>query len=162
MGPDDRWDPGDLHRLRELYEPLRRFAAVVGRHDLDPDDLVQEAFTRVLVARPLRDYRDLGAYLRGTIVNLAKNERRSRSRGSAAHARLVAWTDDDPPPPSDLSDLLRLDPVARGLLYLVEVERYSIREASAMVGCTEPAARMRLSRARRQLRATLESERRDD
>jgi RNA polymerase sigma-70 factor (ECF subfamily) len=162
VGEDDRWDADDLHLLRELYEPLRRFASVVGRYDLDPDDLVQEAFTRVLVARPLSDYRDLGAYLRRTIVNLAKNERRRRSRGSAAQARLVAWTDDAPPPPSDLSDLMRLDPVGRGLLYLVEVDRYSIREAAAMVGCSEPAARMRLSRARRRLRAELNSERRDD
>jgi len=54
--------------------------------------------------------------------------------------------------PSDLSVLLRLDPVARGLLFLVEVEGASIREAAAAVGCTEPAARMRLSRARRRLR----------
>jgi DNA-directed RNA polymerase specialized sigma24 family protein len=162
VGPEERWDPDDLQRLRELYEPLRRFAAVVGRYDLDPDDLVQEAFTRVLVAHPLSDYRDLDAYLRRTIVNLAKNERRRRSRGSAAQARLVAWTDDAPPPPSDLSDLLHIDPVGLGLLYLVEVEGYAIREAAAMVGCSEPAARMRLSRARRRLRAALESERRDD
>ena len=164
VGPDDRWDPGDLDLLRELYEPVRRFAAVVGRYDLDldPDDLVQEAFTRVLFAGALGDRRDLGAYLRRTIVNVAKNERRHRSRGSAAQARLVAWSDDAPPPPSDLSDLLHLDPVARGLLYLVEVEGYAIREAAAMVGCSEPAARMRLSRARRRLRAALESERRDD
>jgi hypothetical protein len=71
VGPDDRGDADDLPALRELYPSLRRFAAVVGRADVDPDDLVQEAFTRLLVSRRREDVRDLGAYLRRTIVNLA-------------------------------------------------------------------------------------------
>jgi RNA polymerase sigma factor (sigma-70 family) len=162
VGSDELWDADDVRSLRELYPGLRRFAAVVSRPDLDPDDLVQEAFTRALVARGRNEVRDLGAYLRRTIVNLAKNERRRLARGSSVQARLVADHDDVHPTPSDLSDLLRLDPVARGLLFLVEVEGASIREAAAAVGCTEPAARMRLSRARRRLRAELEAERRDE
>lgn len=32
----------------ELYEPLRRFAAVVRSRDMDADDLVQEALVRTL------------------------------------------------------------------------------------------------------------------
>lgn len=66
------------------------------------------------------------------------------------------------PVPSDLADLLRLDPTSRALLYLVEVEGASIRDAAAAAGCTEPAARMRLSRARRRLRAELDVERCDE
>jgi RNA polymerase sigma-70 factor (ECF subfamily) len=159
---EDRWQADDVDMLRDLYAPLRRFAAVVGRPDLDPDDLVQEAFTRALVARSRNEVRDPGAYLRRTIVNLAKNERRRLARGSALQARLVASDDAVTAPRSDLSDLLRLDPVARGLLFLVEVEGASILEAAAAVGCTEPAARMRLSRARRRLRAELEAERRGE
>jgi RNA polymerase sigma factor (sigma-70 family) len=155
-------DPDHLRLLRELYPPVRRFAAVVGRPDLDPDDLVQEAFTRALVVREREPIRDLGAYVRRTIVNLAKNERRQRASGAAAMHRLATPDDHAPAMPSDLSDLQRLDPVARGLLFLVEVEGRSIREAAGAVGCTEPAARMRLSRARRKLRADLEAERRDD
>lgn len=162
MASDELWDGDDLRSLRDLYLPLRRFAAVVARPDLDPDDLVQEAFTRALVSRRRQEIRDLGAYLRRTIVNLAKNERRSQARGAAAHARLVANDDAAPATPSDLAELLRLDPASRALLYLVEVEGHSVRDAAAAVGCSEPAARMRLSRARRKLRAELEAERRGD
>jgi len=162
VAADERWGADDVRSLRELYPRVRRFAAVVGRPDLDPDDLVQEAFTRALVARQRRDVDHLGAYLRRTVVNLAKNERRRLARGSAAQARLAPSEDAVATLPSDLSDLLRLDPVARGLLFLVEVEGFTIREAAAAVGCTEPAARMRLSRARRRLRADLEAEHRDE
>jgi RNA polymerase sigma-70 factor (ECF subfamily) len=162
VGADEGWDGDDLDALRDLYPMLRRFAAVVGRADVDPDDLVQEAFTRLLVSGRRHDVQHLGAYLRRTIVNLARNERRRLARGSTAHTRLVTSPGDISPPVSDLSDLMRLDPVARGLLYLVEVEGTSIRDAAAAVGCTEAAARMRLSRARRRLRADLEAERRDD
>ena len=162
MGSDELWDADDVRSLRDLYLPLRRFAAVVSSPDLDPDDLVQEAFTRVLVARSRKDVRELGAYLRRTIVNLAKNERRHQARGAVAMSRFVTTDDTPAASPSDLSDLLRLDPVARGLLFLVEVDGCTIREAAEAVGCTEPAARMRLSRARRRLRAELEAERRDD
>jgi len=159
---EDRWRAHDVETLRDLYVPLRRFAAVVSRPDLDPDDLVQEAFTRALVARRHESIRDLGAYLRRAVVNLAKNERRRLARGAVAQARLVPSDDGVAALPSDLADLLRLDPVSRGLLFLVEVEGASIREAAAAVGCTEPAARMRLSRARRRLRAELEAERRNE
>ena len=35
-------------RCGTQYEPLRRFAAVIGRWDVEPDDLVQEAYAKVL------------------------------------------------------------------------------------------------------------------
>jgi hypothetical protein len=38
--------PDAIERLRELCEPLRRFDTVVGRLDVDPDDLVQNAFAK--------------------------------------------------------------------------------------------------------------------
>ena len=80
---EERWDPGQLERLRAEYEPLRRFAAVIGRWDVEPDDLVQEAYAKILCKRP-SEIRELGPYLRRTIVNLATDERRRRRlRGSS-------------------------------------------------------------------------------
>lgn len=140
---------------------------MVSGDGVDPDDLVQEAFTRVLVARPEGGVRDLGAYLRRTVVNLASNERRSAARARRAWSRVgvgdgAGRADGSLPSyPSDLSDLERLSPVARGLLYLVEVEGHSFAEAARLAGCSEPAARMRVSRARRALREAIEKERRD-
>ena len=53
---------------------------------------------------------------------------------------------------SDLSDLLRLQPADRALLYLIEVEGRQYAEAASLLGVTEEAARTRAGRARHRLR----------
>ncbi len=152
-----RWDPDGIRQLRDLYEPLRRFAAVVGRFDVDPDDLVQNAFAKVL-ARPCAEIRELGPYLRQAIVNLATDERRRSTRTNVALRRI------GPPPastdayPSDLEDLLHVQPRVRALLYLVEIEREPIADAAEVVGMSHSSARVALMRARRRLRAELTME----
>jgi DNA-directed RNA polymerase specialized sigma24 family protein len=52
--------------------------------------------------------------------------------------------------------LLRIDPRARLLIYLVDVEGAPIAEAADLAACTTGAARVQLSRTRRQLRGLLE------
>jgi RNA polymerase sigma-70 factor (ECF subfamily) len=151
------WRAGTLDELRALYEPLRRYAAVVGRWDVEPDDLVQEAFTKVLSV-PEENVRDLRAYLRRTILNLATNERRRLRRATAALQRAGGGVQGDDPYPSELADLMRVEPRVRGLLYLVEIEGEPIAEAAAAVGMEPAAARMALSRARRRLRADIDEE----
>ena len=151
------WAADTLDELRSLYEPLRRYAAVVARFDVDPDDLLQEAFTRVLIVRE-GSVRDLRAYLRQTIVNLAMNERRRTRRATAAIHRIGANGSDSDEYPSELADLMRLEPRVRGLLYLVEVEGEPIADAANAVGMSASAARMALSRARRRLRQEVSEE----
>jgi DNA-directed RNA polymerase specialized sigma24 family protein len=146
-----------LDELRGLYEPLRRYAAVVGRYDVEPDDLVQEAFTRVLTAPP-GHVRDTRAYLRRTVLNLAMNERRRTRRAAVAYARVASDDRDDDAYPSELADLMRIEPRVRGLLYLVEVEGEAVGVAADAVGMAAPAARMALTRARRRLRDELNEE----
>src|SRR5690349_12352145 len=158
VGCDTRWSGDVLDELRALYAPLRRYAAVVGRYDVDPDDLVQEAFAKFLLV-PNEHVRDPRAYLRRTIVNLATNERRRNRRAVAAIARTYDAGTTEDRYPSELADLLRLDGRIRGLLYLVEVEGEPIAVAAEAVGMTATAARMALSRARRRLRDELSEER---
>jgi DNA-directed RNA polymerase specialized sigma24 family protein len=83
VGIDERWDAEGISALKEMYMPLRRFAAVIGRWHVDPDDLVQDAYTKVLMKHPSQ-IRDLGPYMRRTIVNLATDQRRRTARGVAA------------------------------------------------------------------------------
>ena len=157
VGCEERWDPSGIQELRALYEPLRRFAAVIGRLDIDPDDLVQDAYVKVL-RRSQAEIRDLGPYLRKTIANLAADGRRRDRRGEIARRRLgpaVAAVDDYP---SDLDDLMRLPQRVRALLYLVEVERSSIAAAADVVGMSGANARVALMRARRRLRSELDAE----
>jgi RNA polymerase sigma-70 factor (ECF subfamily) len=150
---------GDDALFEALYPSLRRFAAVTGPAEVDPDDLVQEAVARTLRRHALTELDDAGAYLRRVIVNLASNQRRGMARWRAVLPRI--GRDDDGAVPeyaSDLADLLRLPPQTRALLYLVEVDGRSYAEAAAVVGLSEEAARARASRARRQLRTDLEGE----
>ncbi len=143
--------------FEQLYGSLRRFAAVVGPIEVDPDDLLQEAVARVLQRRRLTELTDPGAYLRRTMLNLAANHRRSFARMRKALARLVADQEGDTYP-SDLADLLRLPPHERAVLYLSEVEGYRYAEIGRMLGCTDAAARKRALRARRRLQAALVEE----
>ncbi len=154
---EERWDPGQLDALRAEYEPLRRFAAVIGRWDVEPDDLVQEAYAKVLVKCP-SDIRDLGAYLRRMIVNLATDERRRVGRAATFAPKLATAGASTDSYPSDLSDLLGLPARVRALLYMVEVEGQQIAPAAAAVGMSSGNARVALLRARRRLRAELSQE----
>lgn len=143
----------------ELYDPLRRFAAVVAPIEVDPDDLVQEAVARALRRHRLTELDRPGAYLRRTIVNLASNQRRRFAVGRRALARLGAESEAaGDTHPSDLDDLLRLDPKERAVLYLSEVEGYRYAEIGVLLGCTETAARKRAMRARRRLVAAMAGE----
>jgi RNA polymerase sigma-70 factor (ECF subfamily) len=151
---EERWSPDGLQRLRDLYEPCRRFAGVIGRWDVEPDDLVQEAFAKVMM-RSEADIDDLGAYLRRTIANLATDQRRKVQRGSKAIAKLRPDAGSADAYPSELTDLMRLDGRVRALLYLVEVDGHSIADAAAIVDMTPSAARVALMRARKRLRLEL-------
>jgi DNA-directed RNA polymerase specialized sigma24 family protein len=157
VGVEERWDPEGIRRLRELYDPLRRFAAVIARWDVDPDDLVQSAYAKVLTLHP-DDIRELGPYLRRMIANLATDERRRRTRADGTVRRIGPPVPAADAYPSDLDDLMHVPPRARALLYLVEIERASIADAAETVGMSNSSARVALMRARRRLRTELKLE----
>jgi len=152
--------PDEETRLfADLYDSLRRFAAAVGPIEVDPDDLLQEAVARVLRRQRLTELDEPGAYLRKTIVNLAANHRRRFVRVHRAFARLGAGLESHRDEyPSDLTELLRLPPQERAVLYLSEVDGYRFAEIGRMLGCSEAAARKRALRARRHLYTALAGE----
>lgn len=146
--------------FRILYPSLRRFAAVVGPYEIDPDDLVQDAVARVLAKGPLTALDHPAAYLRRTILNLAKDRRRGFARWRTAVGRHGA----EPAAaadvyPSDLSILLSLDSGDRAVLFLAFVEGLSFEEVAASLGCTPAAARQRSTRARQRLRTVVGEDR---
>ena len=141
-----------------LYPSLRRFAAVAGPTDVEPDDLVQEAVAQALRRRPLTELDEPLAYLRQTILNLARNRRRGLARARRTLERIDATKDRGEEYASDLADLDRLGPVARAVLFLVEVEGWTFAAAANQVGLSEAAARTTASRARRRLRTEIEEE----
>ena len=156
MGDDE------IEELKALYAPLRHFAGIVAPAGTAPDDLVQEIFTRVIERGGLIGIDNPIRYLRRAVVNLVSNERRHSAASQRAFVRHGITADArDVTYPSDLTELMRIEPRARLLSYLVDVEGASIAEAAEIAGCSPGAARMQLSRARRQLRALLEDDRVD-
>lgn len=160
MAPDrqSRIDEDERRLVRELYPSLRRFAAVVGPAEIEPDDLVQEALVRVLERRSLSELDAPAAYLRRSMYNLAANHRRSFMRRRRALNRLGAQQPVAPEYPSDVTDLLHLSPKARAVLYLTEVEGRPFSEVADLLGCSEPSARKTASRGRSKLRLVLSEE----
>lgn len=158
----ERGSERDERLFAQLYVPLRRFAAVVKPPEVDADDLVQEALLRTLAIRPLCEYEDPAAYLRRCIVNLASNQRRWLGGRRRAVARLTRASYEHATYPSDLHELLRLKPLDRAVLYLAVVEGRGYAEVAEVLGCSETAARARVSRALRRLRVQLEEVVRDE
>ncbi|MDX1468485.1 MAG: sigma-70 family RNA polymerase sigma factor [Acidimicrobiia bacterium] len=148
----ERLAEADRALIDALYPSLRRYAAVVGSSDIEPDDLVQEAFYRVLRRGGLTDLANPGAYMRRTIVNIASNERRRLGGLRRILPRLAEEVTVDDADPFDVEEVFNLRPRDRAVLYLSAVEGYSYAEVGEAVGVTEAAARQIASRARRKLR----------
>ncbi len=154
----------DEEIFRALYEPLRRFASVVGPWEADPDDLVQEALLRALRSGPLSRLDSPIAYLRRTVLHISYNQFRKRDNTSRV-VRLVSarsGTSVGDSYPSDLADLMAVDPIGRAVLYLHDVLGYSFAETALAVGRPEGTCRTIASRARHTLRAALTEEKAND
>lgn len=144
-----------------MYPRLRRYAAIVGDADVDPDDLVQDAlaaYLRRFAGTSGAD--DPEAYLKTAVLGLARNHRRDQGR----RRRLAPPADREEASaqyPSDVVAVLaEVGPEDRALLVLVDIEGHQVGEAAAIVGVSTLAARARLSRARRRLRLQIEAEER--
>ena len=147
--------------IRELYPSLHRFAAAVCPPEVEPDDLLQEALYRVLRRGGLGDIPYPAAYLRRTVSNLLAKHWRSAGRRRRAWSRTGVTQPTQPEYPSDVADLLQLEPRARAVLYMRAIEGRPFTEVAEVLGCTEVAARGLEARARRKLRSVLEEEAHD-
>lgn len=155
-----KWTRRDAVALRTMYERLRRFAGAVGPWEVEPEDLVQEALVRALRGGPLSRFDYPEAYLRRTIVNLSHNYVRRKYATDQVQATVarVSAHNTAPTYPSDLADLLSLDPVARAVLYLHDVELYSFPEIAAALNIAVGTCRQIASRSRQVLRRQLQEE----
>ncbi len=160
------WTRRDAASFGAMYERLRRFAGAVGPWEIEPEDLVQEALVRALRGGPLSrlDYPE--AYLRRTIVNLSHSLIRRLHTTERVHATIygrdaIYGRDEgarEPDYPSDLADLLSLEPTSRAVLYLHDIEGYSFPEIETALSIPAATCRQIASRSRRHIRQQLEEE----
>lgn len=156
-GAMQKIDAIDAQIVTELYAMLRRFAAVTAPWDVEPDDILHGALSRVLQSQSLQALDNPAAYLRRAIANEVNSELRRRRtarrtlrrlRGSRSEANTQEY-------PSDVADLMRLSPTERAVLFLYEIEGRPFDEVAAMAGITPTNARKIASRARRRLKAEI-------
>jgi RNA polymerase sigma-70 factor (ECF subfamily) len=139
-----------------LYPALRRFAAVVGDSDVEPDDLVQEALAATLARCQLNDLDNPLAYLKRSIVNASANHRRHQSVARRYSPKLIRQRATFDSYPSDVGIVDALNPIDRAIIYSVDVKGAPHAEVAAELGLTPGAVRQRASRARRMLKKMLQ------
>lgn len=150
----------------ETYDPvlrycLRRLPAA------DANDAAAEVFTvawRRLDSLP--DGEGTLPYLYGIARNVVRNVQRSTRRTVRLRAKLQSLPDEFHPPPERVivrneedrilvEALATLSPDDQEILRLRTYEDLDSRRIAAVLGCSEPAARKRLSRAVARLRRAL-------
>lgn len=166
--------------FRQLYDAhaprIRRYVArIVG--DADAEDVTQEAFARA--HRALATHR--GESLVSTwLYRIATNAAVDRLRAASRRETAAGGTLDDPEPGALLAAAAgcgeetdgrvirkemsacilglvgRLAPAHREVILLGELRELSDREIAEVLGITLEAAKMRLHRARKELRALIE------
>ena len=155
----DRLDEGERRLVEELYPSLRRFASAVRPPGEDGNDLVQEAFFRVLRSRgTLTGLEHPAAYLRRTILNLALDHQRSERRRREAWVRLGREQAEVPAYSWELEELRLGSPKSRAVLYLRVIEGWPYEDIARMLECSQTSARVAALRGRRQLEAALAEE----
>lgn len=157
--PSGRLDDDERLLIEELYPSLRRFASVVRPQGEDGNDLVQEAFLRVIRSRgSLTALDHPGAYLRRTILHLAQDHQRSERRRRRAWVRLGSEQDGVSSYSWELEELRLVSPKSRAVLYLRIIEGWSYDDIAQMLSCSQTSARVAATRGRRQLEAVLSKE----
>jgi RNA polymerase sigma-70 factor (ECF subfamily) len=145
---------GRANDARELYVAsfarLVRVVALVGGDPVEAEDIVQEAFARLLPRwRVVAEYDDPEAWVRKVAFRLL-SKRRRRLRQQASHRETeLAATD----PPSDAGiDLLRalqmLPLGQRQVLVLHHLLDLPVTSVAAELGLPEGTVKSRLARAR--------------
>lgn len=144
--------------VSEYSSMLLRLACTRLDSTADAEDAVQEAFLKLLTARPV--FRDAGhekAWLIRTTLHRASDIRRSTERRNVpleAAAQVAA-----PERGGDLLSAVRALPETySAVIHLYYYEGYSIKEIAAMLGLPAPTVGTRLARGRERLRQMLKEE----
>lgn len=146
----------------EAIAPAQRFAYLLCGNRDDAAELAQEAFVKAYArVSHLGDVSAVEAYLRRTIVNLARARGRRR-RIESAYAHLFVQTHDttapvlEPPDDALWHALNGLSTRQRAVLVLRYYMDLSEQQAAETLGCSVAAVKSLTARGMRILRSTLE------
>lgn len=150
-------DAKEAGRLAEKYAPaVYRLAYAHGGNAADAEDVMQDVFLRLLTKAPVfRDDDHAKAWLLRVAVNRARDLLRAAGRQNVPLEMAENVSAPEQPAGETLQAVLALPPKLRLVVHLFYYEELSVKEIAAAVGISQGAVKARLSRARKQLRASL-------
>lgn len=143
--------------LRHENRMYRTALAVLG-NKADAEDIIQEAFIRVIKKQPVfQSPQHETAWLLRITVNLCKDRFRS-----AARRQTAPLLDSYPAPLEEqhrlMETVLSLPPKYRTVIHLFYYEGYTAAEIARITGQKSATVRSQLARARRKLKSFLKEE----
>jgi RNA polymerase sigma factor (sigma-70 family) len=164
VGPVDGQVQSVEARWAEIFEQhhlrLYRLALLWTSDATVSEDVVAEAFLRLYPPWVAGEVRDVGAYLRSSVVNNANGDHRRRNRADALVARLAR-----PAPLHDVDvsvgialrdAIAELPSALRGVVVLRYFEDLSVDETAALLRVPPGTVKSRTARALDRLRPLLE------
>ena len=144
--------------VKRNEDKLFRAAAAIMRNKSEAEDIVQDAFVKLLEKQPLfESLEHETAWLIRITVNLCKNRLRSHWRKTT-----VPLLDDYPAQSGEQQNLIEtvllLPAKYRTVIHLFYYEGYSTKEIAGITKQKESTVREQLTRARRMLKNFIEGE----
>ena len=141
--------------VTKYSDMLYKICIVILCNEQDAQDAIQDTFCRYLEKRPeFRDEEHEKAWLIRVATNICRDMVRFRLR----HPKVCIDELEDslaaPEHRETLRELLELPLKQKTVVYLHYVEGYQVKEIADILGITEGAVKMRLSRGREQMRLT--------
>lgn len=149
-------------KLLEMYsDSVYRLAFLRTQNVSDAQDITQEVFLKYIKSnKKFNDEEHRKAWLLKVTVNACKTLMTSAWRRHYASLDAAAEIAAEMQP--DLSEVysavMKLPDKYKTAIHLYYYEEYSVKEISAIEGCTESAVKSQLSRARQMLKSILEEE----
>lgn len=150
-------DGKEAGRLAEKYAPaVYRLAYAHGGNAADAEDVMQDVFLRLLTKAPVfRDDDHAKAWLLRVAVNRARDLLRAARRQNVPLEMAENVSAPERPAGETLQAVLALPSKLRLAVHLFYYEELPVKEIAAALGISQGAVKARLSRARKQLRASL-------
>ena len=134
---------------------LYRICIVILCNEQDVQDAIQDTFCRYLEKAPdFHDEEHEKAWLIRVATNICRDMIRFRLRHPKVCIDELENSFAAPEHKETLRELLELPVKQKTVIYLHYVEGYQIKEIADILGITEGAVKMRLCRAREQMRTT--------
>jgi len=141
--------------VNQYSDTIVRIAVQYTRNRADAEDIMQEVFLSLLKQPSFNDERHLKAWLIRVAINKSKNHLKV-----AARTKTVPLADAEhyltKSQHSMLEELNELPEQDRNAVYLFYYEGYTAKEIASLIGGSQKAILMRLSRAREKLRHLLD------